>query len=116
MIFERRVLLSINKNAVRRRKHPARNDRYGFPIPSAHAALAAIRTPLESRPSIWSRTVLDENRGFFPPRRNVAATRARIIQVAGSTFEHSRPSQSIKDLQLAEGFSVTDGWAAIQQG
>ena len=34
MIFQRRLLLSINMNAVQRRKHPARNERYGFPIPS----------------------------------------------------------------------------------
>jgi transposase InsO family protein len=34
MIFQRPLLLSINKNAVQRRKHPARNERYGFPIPS----------------------------------------------------------------------------------
>jgi hypothetical protein len=39
MIFERRLLLSINKNAFQRHKHPARNERYDFPIPSAHAAL-----------------------------------------------------------------------------
>ena len=39
MIFERHLLLSINKNAVQRRKHPARNERYDLPIPSAHAAL-----------------------------------------------------------------------------
>jgi len=32
MIFQRPLLLSINKNAVQRRKHPARNERYGFPI------------------------------------------------------------------------------------
>jgi hypothetical protein len=64
MIFQRRVLLSINKNAVRRRKHPARNDRYGFPIPSAHAALAVLRTPLESRPSKWSRTDECTFKGF----------------------------------------------------
>jgi hypothetical protein len=43
MIFQRPLLLSINKNAVQRRKHPARNERYGFPIPSAHATLAVLR-------------------------------------------------------------------------
>jgi hypothetical protein len=43
MIFQRHLLLSINKNAVQPRKNPARNERYGFPIPPAHAALSVLR-------------------------------------------------------------------------